>query len=244
MILNHFNSKIMEVYNSTGLVLSTSDLSVAKKYQLQTKIATRDGNVYTSWLIFSNVEYFEKMRDSGMEESHDFPTLFFEHLNNEECRVYLRSIVDISVIDTSLSTDSIVNIYRQADFHCIERIADKCMKFMRSLPLSEEAYRLLSMDTSVLAEMYMKPGTTFRPPFSDGNFWHKLCCELKKKDQLLAWQIAFQFMDEDQYEKLHQTDLYYFTYRERCEIGTLLEYYIKYPPNNFKVAMKHVLAIC
>lgn len=174
------------------LSLYIDDDETAKKMQLGTKIITKDNEtIYTSWLIFRGISYFDNIINSGMKESVS-QTLRFDFLtkNNTELYLFLITMRDLPLSniikilsDSNLDTKSLLSIYEQCDFHRIEFLQNCCIEIIKGLPYSIELYNFNVLrkiiDTKDMTEKFFNSTIknncyvcdSILPPVSDDDFW-------------------------------------------------------------------------
>lgn len=142
------------------LLLYTLDKDVAKSYQFLTQLMpTDDTIVYTSWNLFMNSEYFKGLLDSTMGETA-IRTVKVEFLNSMETCVYLEILVNGLKNLSDVPTDSLLNIYRQLDFHlftnCLPEIKEEIItrEYTHNFYRFNKIYKIV--DICILADMYIK----------------------------------------------------------------------------------------
>lgn len=93
----------------------------AKLYQLFTHIKTRDNNmVYTTWIIFQGLEYFDGLLESSLSDSN-VRLIKFDFLDVPETCIYLDLLITgCSANASPMTLPTCLNIYKQLDFHLIK----------------------------------------------------------------------------------------------------------------------------
>ena len=135
------------------------DETIAKKYQLYTKIFTNDNHVlFTSWFFLQGFTYFEKLVDSGMKESESREIKI--NLDVATTKIYFNIITsDIQIAEGLLSSlcNEILLIYDQLDYHSILPILDICKSKILELPFSVELYEWNKIHNIIpIKDMFIK----------------------------------------------------------------------------------------
>lgn len=214
--LLHKKKGFRTVIKTIKAALFTTDPEQVKKYQLCTKINTADGNVlYASWSLFSGVQYFESMRNSGMIESGENPCIKFEHLNLNESKLYIINLAfpskDVycwySPNEVVVQSD-LINMYHQASLHLVDEMKNKCIQCLKHDNFSHEIYEF-SLAVPEFHKRYVcrlfSTGINhpFRPPSTDDEFWETLITKFTNRHVISnCWNRFFRYMDStEQMEK-------------------------------------------
>lgn len=234
------------------MILCTRNNALAVKLQLYTEIkcdcglAGHGGSIYTTWAVFAGLEYFDKMRESGMlESSVKEPVLKFE-LTMPECEFYLRLIINLHDTVPKFPDDvSAAAIYDQANYHLNETIKKICVDHIRTARMTEELYHFIKdRDLDIdMSKMVVGPeDVDFRPPFTDTVFWtatfHRLSCDI-----YTPWTIGFRFMTMEE-QKLYFK--YFKPSRAILNKAAINDLFIKmkiYHPKHFDVAINYIAFI-
>ena len=132
------DKEILLINKRKKFLYVTDDEQLASKWQLHTKINTKDNKIlYTYWNIFYGLEYFDALYNSRMIENID-NTINFEDLDSKDAIIYIHLIV--SDFTGYLEINQLIDIYYQSDYHQIKYINDMCIENIRKQEFSMKLY--------------------------------------------------------------------------------------------------------
>jgi hypothetical protein len=196
-------------------MIYTTDIIEAKRYQLLTEIKTCDSQIlYTTWSVFSGIEYFEKMIDANMRETKD-RKITFTYLSLEYAKDYL----DLIYFDTKLTLRPyILQIYDQSDYHQIQVLKDQAKIIIENLSYSITLYnwnkvRQLIPDHMMALKLYQLIKVTVKKledkievPVDDEafiNLFLDTCSAYPRNNHLIAWAVLREIPYEMMVKSIH-----------------------------------------
>lgn len=201
-------------------VSHTRDKKLAMKFDLNVTIKCIHGSIlYSSWHIFSGIEYFKNMLNSGMNETQR-KEITFEYLDISQAELYI-DLIMLSYYGSlkevqSLSLETFIHLYQQAELHQNDpilqflRIKMGDIKYSIDLYNFNTIYKVLDDNTMALKfvdSMYNKgvyliaTPNIEAPPLDNEPFWTALFDSIKLNRSDAAWILFFRFLTMPLLEK-------------------------------------------
>lgn len=140
------SATINQTVKRRKIIYFSIDEKTSEICQFKTKIKTNEDKiVYTSWNVFYGIEYFDKLMESGMQESQTHE-VNFQFLNIKQTKLYIILLVRTFDCDfirssfNSLNIEDLIPIYHQLEYHCIDFLLTYCENAIKIKDYSIELY--------------------------------------------------------------------------------------------------------